>query len=631
MMFLDFIIHFINYFFGFLGEGVDYLIYGILVAACICGIQIIKKGHEQGYKGVAVILKLMTVLYLVETLISVTMTERMGLALILIILVMLLKMVLDYFLFWEIIENSKTRKHWIAMNLAIIVGLALGIKVAFFEGVTIVLIVFRFLSCLWIIRNRRTFGTEKESFWSRLSSKKMGKKSQIIAISVVGAALIVFCFLRFYKPEGRYEFESNDGNTVVFSSKDWLYSTQDNTCPVKQYVVCNYMPEWSGFHREWWGLIDLRTGRATDARYRNRLDFDEDGIAWDYNGHFIDLDGNIIITVPSSVTTKRSAKTSVFNIFMGVYPEGANLYWQNSYAVESGNFVFAGRDLDFRRYFWGQTAIYYSDVEGAFGIINDKGQIVVKPEIINFNRNYNEGITSVVRKQNGYANFINDKGEYLFDKSRDYENLNYNHSGQFVSGNIANTANIVLADYDGNLLDGDDSVMGAEEKRGDIITKTKHYRDEEGNWAFSKMALSMDGKLIYESDRYSDYYAFASSEGRIKYLMAKVISKSDNYWDVIDLESNETIYEELGLVVFDDNEQVAIGRDKKTYIVIVDFDGNILRTDYDGANESEGNYYRNDKIIAVHKEGENKDRIYNYMDLEGNLLNEEFTELFMLR
>ena len=63
-----------------------------------------------------------------------------------------------------------------------------------------------------------------------------------------------------------------------------------------QYCVRNRWPEWTPFHNEKYGLMDEDREVITEPRFDNLLSFKEDGYAWDYRGHYVDRNGNIVVT-----------------------------------------------------------------------------------------------------------------------------------------------------------------------------------------------------------------------------------------------------------------------------------------------------------------------------------------------
>ena len=179
---------------------------------------------------------------------------------------------------------------------------------------------------------------------------------RIINSSVVCLAVVVL-LLRFIYVGQSYEFEEDD--------------------TIKQYYVANLMPYWTGFHKDKYGLRDTATGEDTGAIYDRYLHFDGENIAWDYNGHFVDKHGNIVIDTPPVVKAKPSHREELFYItYVDLVEKDVNadrlLKRFKKETIDTPGFGYP--------YFDNGVIRFYSGLYDAYGLLDKHGNIILAPE-----------------------------------------------------------------------------------------------------------------------------------------------------------------------------------------------------------------------------------------------------------
>ena len=126
-----------------------------------------------------------------------------------------------------------------------------------------------------------------------MSFKKLIIKLAVAAVLLIGA----FAANSYYS---QYEYGDQyivdqEGNKVIDRGFKEVYYAWDCPDNVAQYKVSNKWPEWTPLYEEKWGLVNLDTGEVSEPKYVDKLQYRGDGLAWDYEGHLIDRDGNIVV------------------------------------------------------------------------------------------------------------------------------------------------------------------------------------------------------------------------------------------------------------------------------------------------------------------------------------------------
>ena len=122
------------------------------------------------------------------------------------------------------------------------------------------------------------------------------------------AFAVLFCFslFLFTKKPGKTEIEDIHNNVIGnkkvgsvehFDEENPWDDNKINPDHIVLYSNSNRWPKWSPFYKKYYGFANSKTGYISDDIYVDKLAFGEDGLAWDYKGHFIDENGNISISV----------------------------------------------------------------------------------------------------------------------------------------------------------------------------------------------------------------------------------------------------------------------------------------------------------------------------------------------
>ena len=408
---ISLIVHFANYYIGFWDVIEDF---GLIFIDIIICLLVCKKNNDTGnYNGaICLIMKLRIVIEVVELMVIYTMTQLTIVSLLIIVGLTYLKLLLDISLYYEIGGVANHGKIWIALNVCI--ALLSVLTVFWYPMLYLVyfMIAVRMGYGLYLLKHKDVLNVyaRRETFFELYSERKSSRKKRLSAFIITGVMIILFCFLRYYKPQTQRGLIDVDGDT-------------------KQYSVENMMPEWTGFHKEWWGFINESTGEKTEAKYSHSLSFDDTGIAWDYAGHFVDKQGNCVIKVASSVMSKRSPRTTILNATLETLRGNYNPhldFWILGYEIDlnniisgsnnSINMVWGGTRISVRNqrvsnqenlYFVNGVCVFYSEVNGAYGLIDYTGKVILRPNMVYINDKYDYDVIPVIHKITGAEENIN--------------------------------------------------------------------------------------------------------------------------------------------------------------------------------------------------------------------------------
>lgn len=642
---LNLFLHYVNFYIGFIDSIVDYGLYAAKILICVQIYMATKYEDNALYRTLASIIRLMVVLDVLEVIISLTMVSMEGIAGILLYVLIAAKIVLDYFLYNEFMNEKRTRIVWMALHAAIIGSFFLTIKWYYFFIVFAALIIARFISAIFYIKKcDLEYAIKSErGLMAEIARKTSSPDRYYKTYAILGILLLCFSALYFSKTTFEY-------NKTVFN--DGLIKVQDD---MYQYRVSNKMPKWSGFHRDWWGLINIKTGEQTNATHRERLKYDDAGLAWDFAGHFIDYQGNVVISVDHSVLKKSTARTTMMISLVSFlrddrYEQGIDiynykneyvnsLYWTDifgfadgarknarirwddldKYSVSSGNIISSGQFITseaYDSYFTNHIAIFYSEANGAYGLINDKGKVISRPAFLGFSSEYGFEVIPVVKKITGRYGVLNDNGDYILEGNVDYNIL-------------TNKKNIVwwrkedefdgykIMDFSGKDITDGRKFVHYDPFYGDVTSFDMEYVDDEISF-YKEVALDCTGKEVFSSDLYSGYISYKSTNGEIKYLLAR--QKENSQWVLIDTAGNiVSEHEYSDLYVVDENEPAFVVCEESDSLNtdIVFFNGKIVKTQYQYCG-----YDKNLELIKVQrkKKGSSNTYEYNYIDLKGHLV-----------
>ncbi|WP_026652580.1 hypothetical protein [Butyrivibrio proteoclasticus] len=590
----------------------------ICVLTCIA----VKANAKDGSKVISRIMHGIILCDAAELFITCTETQVKGVALALFCIAFAVKMFMDYCLFCYLAADKRLKLFWRLTNVLIIACSILFVFVYGFLYCVYGLLILRVVLAFLMVKRANALSLTRDgqqNLIEKLTNRPVNIFVRIGLICV--AVLMIALFTWLYRPYGRYDIAVTD-EVHVSSYYAELHEEKGN---LYRYTECNRFPEWSGFYREKWGLVNVKTGNAIEAMSSIRgcdLVFDESGIAWDYNGHFFDLDGNVVISVPKSVYAKKSIRTALLNKVLGFTRDKetkgipCNIRWDlNERMIMSYDGY----------YFKNDVALYYSEVEGAVGLINKDGNIVLRPQIIRFflSPNSDYSLLECDQKITGYRNVINEKGKFLFDRFVDWDDIEVSDSTHLMVADRHNGAIDTVVDGNGKLIS--DAEFGHPDVEcGDIITLTRIKKDGKELDKYTTVAMDGSGNIIFESELYSKYYAYADSDGTIKYLLGEL--HQGNRWAFIDVQGNDIANKHFENVkVFDSSDGAekpfAICFDTESYsMTFVYFDGSVFDMEY--------KYVERDadkKLIKVSKKDENGTILYNYLDYEGNLVSDEWS------
>ena len=206
---------------------------------------------------------------------------------------------------------------------------------------------------------------------------------------------------------------------------------------VEEYMVHNYWPKGSPFYEERFGLINHNTGVETKAIYKDWLEFYFDDITWDYDGHYVDGNGNIVIdcsyVLESSYFTgnpKKLAWNTLFSLdhyYWGTiaeFTEYCQNYLDTKYFGSSG--LRTNMVGDFSSNGLAQFNLMQHDERGMYyflaGFIDRNGNIVIPAQYLKV-RDFDDNGYAIV--YNGDYGIINSTGETVLDIQYDYIDHEY--------------------------------------------------------------------------------------------------------------------------------------------------------------------------------------------------------------
>lgn len=538
------LIRILNYNKGFLTDHADYFLYAIKMLICVLGVVTIRKNMMEKYRTILPIMELMVAFSAWEFLVSLLITDpQYALALTLFLIPVAANIILDFFFYLELCNSNKDRRIWIAIYCVLAVfiltsimrsGTLFLVAVAMITRLAMALIYIQISSNSLAQENEKD---DKHSIWNKLANKKINRKIKIALIGVYAFILCAFAFSCLYKPSGKYVLTSEDGSVSVRSTSDYLIDVyyfanrhEKEAAEYKQYDIENCYAQLedispyrrTGFERTWCGLIDVKTGEVTSARYKGYLSYDDNGIAWDYNGHFIDLKGDTVITMPRAVTAKRSTMTTVFNSIYAFVKGGGLDHTELSHYRDLYDLLFADRDfsgrwhdwdgqffkfernfgsfdvtedddINDRLYFWNHAAVFYSEVKGCYGIVNDRGEILVKPCFYSY-RIPGPNVLVAHTHGEGNLNVFTFDGKQIFSMDNTIHTIRYEDEykllwgdvGSFTINEYANQSAVI--DYDGNIIYSgitgvryatDDEIIIKKVEDGDVVEIAIDYGGNE--------------------------------------------------------------------------------------------------------------------------------------------------------
>ncbi|WP_028236115.1 hypothetical protein [Pseudobutyrivibrio sp. MD2005] len=512
----------------------------------------------------------------------------------------------------EVYEDFvKLKQNWFIVHGLVIGSFILEacIKYTFFLYLVYLMLIIRFVFFIVVVNYLR-----KHVFSYQLPIEyEYNPKIRIIkrvGYGVLFIAFICFLFMNYTYKNGDIQLLDENGNVLSeqTSVEDFrnvgYYLPDSNQYSVYLYSVKNLMPSRSGFSRLKYGLINLKTGVSTGPIYNGPLEFDYSGIAYDYDRHFVDLNGKEVLKVPYIVKARTSTRQKILNdlISEGNLNDSERhrlLIWE--YSHEDGQFVTTSKNT----YFENGVAVYHSYYNDRYGIISENGDLITMPKFRYFSGQRDFEVSMVSNYNNTELDVVNSKGESLLNESPN-EIKFYDEARIFIYGLRSGIERLVK--YNGEKFEGNFHQV---EKCGDIACFAK-YDDDIDYDKYTLEAFYGDAELIFSSDKYSKCFAKADSDGKLNYFIL-TSREDDNYRQYLaDLNGNLIVSEGYKDISRSDEYDTfwAVREDDK--LDIIRLDGSVINTEY---------YYcqlSGDRSQARIKESK-ESNLYNYIDTNGNL------------
>ena len=368
---LNLYLHILNYYSGFLGIGGDRLLYVVKILICVLIWHLLGRAENDRFAPIATAMKITAFCDLLEFFVTEVTAEIKGLALVLIIALLVVKILVDFLFYLEFARNNKLRTIWTGLN-AFLVFFSLGaLGYSWFLNVAYVLLIVRLLLGLFMIfRIDPKEQSSRKSILCALSEKKISARKKKIVLLITAAVLAIFLCLRYL---------------IVLPTDDYILAGEDN----RQYAVSNLLPKWTGFQEKRYGIMDTKTGEKTEAEFHHVLNHDKNGLAWEETGKFINLDGDVVLEVPKKTMAaigKRSVRTTLLigslNEILGD-DKPSDIDWEGLYLYHDDRTMVRVKGTFFSE----GVCAFYSEKHGAYGYIDYNGDIVVPPTIVNLFEN----------------------------------------------------------------------------------------------------------------------------------------------------------------------------------------------------------------------------------------------------
>lgn len=558
-------------------------------------------------------------------------------------LTLCLKAVLDFCIFTSLLKKGKKKaddslnapllkefttmmKYWNAVNISIVV---ISFFIAFTKLSFVIISVYALaiersgyqiylIKKLWsnVYKQPESELIEKKNASGNSSNKIIIFAFKTLRYGIYACLFIALMLLRNSYTEGSLPLTDYDGNVVTIQktlddlSKEHEshYYTGDN---VYQYNACNKMPSWSIFYHEKYGLINASTGENTGAKYDDYLFFDDAGIAYDNDRHFIDRSGKEVLKVPYIVNAKTSYRQELFNKLMKAVNDSYKYDWWNDHCrseyisyfgwylnlnYDDSKFISTYSDY----YFEKGLAPYYTEYNERYGLIKDDGTLITLPKFSYIDGENKYEVSTVSGYYDGNRYIIGSDGKKLPIKDLRY--WEYYKNSRLILVNDR-----YLYSFDGDLID--EGYFEHVKNWGDItcFIKKENSRDENGTLE----VYSGNAELIFSSDLYDKCDARADENGAITYMVAH----NENGYVLIDTEGRLICPNTYSHFVVTEDFNTFLGIDSDSRIDILRLDGTIIRTDYRIVD-----WRPISSTYQVRKMDD--DNLYNEMDLNGNLLGE---------
>ena len=434
---LNLFLHILNYYCGFMGIGMDRLLYAGKILVCVLVWRIASRTEGDRFVPLATAMKITAFCDIIEVFITEMAVEIKGLVPVLLMVLLLVKLLTDYLLYLEFAVNRGLRMIWIGINAALAL-LALGaVGYSWLLTAFYLLLVVRFaIAVLIIISSKRGEVLDRKSILATLFREKFTTGKRTVAIGTAAVFAVIVLCLR---------------HLIILPTDDYILAGEDT----RQYAVCNLLPEWTGLRAKRYGIVNTKTGEKTKPIFHHVLNHDESGLAWEETGKFVDLDGNVVFEVPRetmNVIGKRSVRTKLLSSILDKLlgdDKPQYIDWNGDLLHNDDRTMVRVNGT----FFSNGICIFYSEKYGAYGFIDNYGNIIAPPEIVRFSGDLNNEVTLVMLKTTGNTNVINSEGKYLFDKKLDWAETEIDYETGIVVGKTHFGREVVKSDFSGNYIE----------------------------------------------------------------------------------------------------------------------------------------------------------------------------------
>ena len=564
-----------------------------------------------------------------------------------IVIFLLSKIRLDVLRIYDVKDNRYLLCAWIFINFLILILIIMCIKGDDHTRAVFIFIYIRYLLAIYYIYDTylimKTKMPHKESIKNNNVSKfnklKYVKYFLVSIILTYGVAVVVLSNIYV---EGKQKLSDDKGSVLTEQTSTSSFVRQ--SLDVYSYSVENLMPYKSIFHDEKYGIVNVKTGFNSGAIFNDEPQFDNDGISPDYRGHFVNLKGKKIFDIPLRLRMKKSKRQLVSEDFFNIFKESHIPFFKKTYSSKvdcnwnGWNYLFSVNksgicvlnsgyfdryfqpDYEYdqpKHYFDNGMAFFYSELKGAYGIISDKGKILKKPiyDKIGLQAHYD---MIPVHIKYGEYNVLDADLNYIIDEKLEDVSIDtvlYNQKKIFYNykDETLGDQNRWVKDIDINgKSEADYWSTDYRDYQDSYFSLTKHLGDKESVVVFK------DEKEIYESDEYIKIEICCHDD---RYYMLCINKAGDFY--VTDMEGNQIIPG-----CFSDYCKAKDGKfflksvdaDHIGKTVIADLDGNIKYTDYEYYVDRDNFDNDNLKVIKVLKFDKKSYTVFNWVDLNGELL-----------
>ncbi len=395
---------------------------------------------------------------------------------------------------------------------------------------------------------------------------------------VLAIAFIWFLVFRYSYETGDEQLKDDDGKVLTeqtsaneFYQLGHWFDEEDEEYYIYQYTIENKMPEWSSFWDEKYGIINIKTGENTGAKYSKRLYFDDTGIAYDYDSHFINYKGEEVISVPDIVKAETSYRQAFADEFIDESYDSDYYIWHSTENIVNECYYFmVVRNGD---YFANGVAAYHTKLNDRYGLLKDDGTLLTMPKYRDISEYCNYKV-SEVEDAFGGANIINQDGKELLEKKADYVTP-YKESGVIkykLKDDDCGYSHLMT--FSGEKIDGLYEFCALDET-GDI-TCFKRVLDADDNITTIDIYHG-DAELILSSNKYSHFYSKENENGEIYYLIA--YDSGREY--LLDRNGNPISSVGYSSIKNTDDPNKFIGINKETGVVdYIYMDGTVESTDF---------------------------------------------------